>query len=456
MIESIEQAPRVETSDLCLLALASESHKSASLSEIGDPWLKVLLRRPSFDELHNELRCKPKAGTLAEVREAYLPTNEIVTLVGQVFDALRHSLERKDFGDPTFRRYFHALSELFSGHQKVSLPAFPASLCGTGIRVTGVSGSGKTALLQRLRVMLGPPHFLEFQERLKGRLCFVPMLIVRYPDCGTVKGLVAGIREQLLAQLATIHTQPTALKEMFKGDMVGGAISACLTANVGLIAIDGACSEAVTPDIVDVMKAINRLKNYTGTPIIFTATPSFMHVAAHCGSVFANLFNGPALHLSVMAPPKPQKISTRDGEVGVFDVSTSGIWYQFCRWHFGLWKFKQSDMPTLLPDWIFPFALGRVGWLSQGFDALRAKLESMPQITASEITENMVKLAFYNQLDVHEEARHAINKSLGDKPTLDEVDFLRFSDHLDTSVFLTSKFRQYLSKGGKRSRESRR
>ncbi|MFC0167611.1 TnsA endonuclease N-terminal domain-containing protein [Pseudoduganella danionis] len=40
--------------------------------------------------------------------------------------------------------------------------------------------------------------------------------------------------------------------------------------------------------------------------------------------------------------------------------------------------------------------------------------------------------------------------------TLDEVDFLRFADHLDTSVFLTSKFRQYLSKGGKRSRESRR
>lgn len=453
MVEARDLVPKVESSDLTLKVLVSEYRQSAAVRDIDDPWIKVLLRQPSFDELHDELRCRPKTGTLAEVREAYLPTHEVVTLVGQVFDALRHALEKKDFGDQKFLRYFYAISQYYSGKPKISLPAYPASLCGIGIRVTGVSGTGKTALLQRLRVMLGPPHFLHFQERLPGRLCFVPMLIVRYPDCGTVKGLVAGIREQLLSQIATVHTPPTALKEMLRGDIVSAAISACLTANVGLIAIDGACSESITTELVDVMKAINRLKNYTGTPILFTATPSFMHVAAQCGSVFANLFNGPALHLSVMEPPTLEKTSARNGEEEVPVVSTSGIWYQFCRWQFGLWKFKQSEMPTLLPAWTFPFALGRIGWLSQGFDALRAKADSMPQITAAEISENMVKLAFHNQLDAHEGARYAISKSLGDKSSLDEVEFLSFLDHLDTSVFQTRKFRQYLSKGAKRSRE---
>lgn len=170
-------------------ALVSEFHNSASLHDIDNPWIKVLLRRPSFDELYDALISEPAEGTASEARESYMPTSEIVITVGQVFDAIRHALERKDFGDPTFNRYFHALGESFSGNPKVNLPPYPAGLAGVGIRVTGVSRSGKTALLQRLRVLLGPPHYLEFHEGIQGRLCFVPMLIVRYPDCGTVKGL---------------------------------------------------------------------------------------------------------------------------------------------------------------------------------------------------------------------------------------------------------------------------
>jgi hypothetical protein len=435
--------PEVRPRRPSMKALVSEYHNSASLHDIDNPWIKVLLRRPSFDELYDALICEPAEGTASEARESYMPTSEIVTTVGQVFDAIRHTLERKDFGDPTFNRYFHALGEFFSGNRKVNLPPYPAGLAGVGIRVTGVSRSGKTALLQRLRVLLGRPHYLHFHEGIQGKLCFVPMLIVRYPDCGTVKGLIAGIREQLLAQLATVDTKPTALKEMLRGDVVAEAVCACMTANVGLIAIDGASFDVITSDLVDVLKAINRLKNYTGIPIIFTATPVFMHIAAQRGSVFANLFNGPALHLSPFEAPKIER--KRDGKAEDAHLASTGIWYQMCQWQFGLSRFEQGHMPQQLPAWTYAYALGRIGWLSEGFGALRAIVDSRGELTASDINEDLVTAAFHNQLDVHDGARTAIVKSWEEKSSLDDADFLCFLDHFDTHIFQSRRFRQHLN-----------
>lgn len=444
MADSLSITPRVRRPSV--KTMIAEFHKSASLRDIDNEWISDWLRCPSYDELYDTLIREPIEGTPSEARDCYMPTSEIVTTAGQIFEAIRHTLERKDFGDPTFLRYFFATAELFKGTRKVNLPPYPEGLAGIGIRVTGVSRSGKTAFLQRLRVLLGPAHFIDFPDKRDGRLCFVPMLIVRYPDCGTVKGLVAGIREQLVAQLATVDTAPTALKEMMTGDIVAGAICACLIANVGLIAIDGACFDVITGDMVDILKSINRLKNYTGIPIIFTATPVFMHIASKRGSVFANLFNGPALHLSPLAEPrKVEQKSVTKAAAEVRESTNLGIWHQMCQWQFGLWKFEQAQMPEQLSAWTFPYGLGRLGWLSEGFEALRATISSRPEFTACDITEDLVTTAFNNQLDIHVGARTAIVKSWDVKLPLDDADFLNFLDHFDTPVFQTMKFRQYLN-----------
>lgn len=403
-------------------ARMAELRRHVSLEE-----LTIIMRAPAIPERIQlrDAEASTKLNALGNFLQAYLPPTEIVNFVSLIHAAIKRAYQSKQFGNVEFRKFFHGTKDVFES-KNGEIPPLPSCLsphAGIGFVLIGPSNVGRTALLERLRIFLGKPFFVNSESPAPARLWVIPMLYLTYPTCGTLRGLIRDIRSKILEDIPEYDTSATPLRALLGTDAQNSAIAICILLNVGLIVLDGAGARNINRDTSDIFTFLNKLKVSSGIAILVSGTCAFMRVSSFLGTLSSNLFNGPALHLSPIAPPPPAAAGD--------DATSPGIWRQINAWFWKQGLFgTDCAMPEGLPDWTYEITLGRLGWLAQGFRALHMNLVTKPELSEpGKLNKNYVQRVFNLQLRLHKEAIQAVTsvevtvKSVSQSTFLKNLDF---------------------------------
>lgn len=380
-----------------------------------------------------------KLDSLADFGMSYRPTAEVVAFVETLLAKIRLAYQHKDFADERYRTFYYSSRNVMEGAALLPLPE-GLKLPGLGFSMVGPSGMGRTALINRLKDILGKP----FQTRLPheaapAQMWVIPILVLDYPACGTVQGLLSELRRVLRSELGNINTPPKVLHDLLGTDGPSAAIHLCIQLNILLIVIDGASARSMAGSSFDVLGFLLRLREHAGIPFVLSGTCAFMALASLAGSSSSNLLNGPTLHLDPIPAPEI------DPEVA--PKSLPGLWYQMNRWLWSLGPFSPSNqMPEALPTWTYKFAVGRMSWLIQGFEDLHQfliKKESLRK--PGDVTEAEVERVFQRRLRLHSMAR----KVAVSGREAEYADVALHFDHFPASFFDSSQHQKWLLQVGR-------
>lgn len=414
----------------------------------GNPRLEALMHIPSFEQMRAmlsfravssdpELWLAPREVRLDALKnftQSYQPTIEAVHFAEVVCGGVRNHLELQEYEDPDFREWFYLVRDFLSGYEP-ELPRTRATGGPSCMAITGASQTGKTAFLQRIRLVIGKPIALEGGETSPS-LRLVPVLSVFYPECNTVEGLLRNIRHALLTEVGGPKADQKHFPE-FKGSKGADiAISLCVLLNVCLITVDGASARHATGRSMEVVKFLLRLQSYAGMQVVVSGTPVFMDFIGRDGSLSANFFSGRQFSLDPIRSPEVNS----DGS-----VSTNGMWFQRNLWYWELGLFGRKDipMPEMLPIWTYEYAHGREGWLAQGYAALHTALLNKPRLLEpGQLKQQEVAKAFQLQLRNQGSAIAVVHATEAETPLIDDTDFYDYLDHFP-SKFIGSSDTKY-------------
>lgn len=440
--------------DARMLPVTVASNGATSVSDLRSARMVDMMRIPTTDELRAKMRMpgipndprlktanvETKLAALSSFGQAYLPLREVLTFVSSLLAKIREVYRAKQFGGEEFRLYFHANSEVMRGERLRPLPACLSSINGTGFTLTGPSLMGRTATLQRLVEILGKPFLVEGDRPVPRRMWVTPILYLRYPTCGTLKGLIRDLRERVLADTGCYNTDINAFSDLEGPNGENVAIALCTLINVGVFALDGGGFTNVNRKTESIFRFLLKLRQFTGIPVLISGTSAFMYSASYMGNLASNLFNGHSLHLDPIRRPNQRQDDGDSSEL------KKGVWEQMNEWQ---WKQgfleEHCRMPAALPTWTHQVTFGRLGWLTQGFESLHVALLNKPELQEpGALTEGHVKAIFDVRLQVHNGARIALAKLRDIPSTKAKISFIKNLDHLPTSSFDEPQMHEWL------------
>lgn len=421
-------------------------------SSVDSRWAQMLQIRTS-SEVRRLLRSPPVArdpelwaadpsrqiDALAGLPNGYLALDSHVTFVESLLARVRAATAARNFGDGRYRLLYHGTRSVLQGGPLSVLPPAPRSLIGTGMALCGPSQLGRTALLQRIRTLLGEPFVAELPPPGPPMMLVVPMLSSHYPTCGTLRGLLQDLRHNLVIEVGAAGASPDAYSDLLGPNGPNMAIALCIALNVSVLAVDGACAESLrTGQPLEVMGFLERLQQRSGILVLLSGTPAFMHAVEKVGSKGANLGNGRELHFDPLPPPLP-----KDDPDGAADKD---VWRQINHWYWTCGVLSPDHkMPDELPVWTYASCIGRWGWLAKGFEALLTELVKNPELLdLGALTQDFVTNVFEANLNLQSGARRVAAKCWETGTVESDADFYNYMDHLPISVFRTDKYRDWL------------
>lgn len=334
---------------------------------------------PTFQDAMNGLRFKVtsmldtpgtvsnehKLSALTQFSSAYFPSSANAWLAQKVIAMVRASLSLRDPSQPRYSKFIHGQRDVMAGGELKAMPAFLHSLQGAGVLLAGPTGTGKTAFIQRLRACIGEEHTL---VRLGGaapaEMRFLPVLYVRWPDCGTLLGLLGNMRNALISELGSADTDVRALSYFFGKRGQNIAIATCIFLNLGLFVIDGASIRSLRGEYREILNFVATLQEFSGIPTIVSCTYPVAQVVTRLGGRGANLSNFGA-HYFDLVPP-------------------GNLWHLYCHFAWKLGQLDKSwDMPAHLPECVWNASLGNFRIATHGFIAIHQALINTPTLWAS-------------------------------------------------------------------------
>jgi hypothetical protein len=432
----------------------------------GNQRLLELLRVPSSEEVQERLHYDAvpwrqellsadrslKIDALASIGDAYLPTSAVTAFVEVILARVRRHVYLKNFKDDRYRNLYHLSARIVAeGKSVAALPNAKSSLKGSCFSLIGPSQMGKTALLQRIRTILGPTFEVrmgrydsprEHASETPSKMMVIPCLNLSMPKCRTVNGFLSHLRDCLVGEIRDADTPSNALAQLESTSGETMAASACILLNVCLITVDGADFRAVEMDNLEIAEFLVRLQQYTGIPILLSCTSAYSHFLSLSGSLSSNLFGAFSYHLDPIRKPT----------VGNRELREMSIWYQKVKWYWKMGAFSRTHaMPEELPDWTWEFTQGREGWLSQGFEALHIKLITHPHLLQpGKLTKEEVKKVFDACLRTQAEAVKLAKLQMEDAPIESAPAFCDFLDHFPLEYIRAKGNEQWLSTIGGR------
>lgn len=408
--------------------------------------LEVLFQVPPSDQVRRALQHRGvpadpallhadtahKLDAMSSFGSSFLATDETATFVELVLAQVRRHLAAKNFGDEHYRRFYNQTIRVMNGEPLFPLPSSLESLSGSCLALVGPSMTGKTALLQRIRVMLGSPFSVEARPITRWRgstpatMTFIPSLNLTYPSCNTTHGLLKDLRERLVPCISTDDTPAHVLTDLLGPNGENAAIAACILLNVSLITVDGGNLSSISGNAFEIPAFLLKLNQYSGIPVVLSGTCAYHHYISLAGSRSANLFSELQHHLDPLEEPGVDP----DG-----GPRKDSIWYQKNLWYWSLGMVSRDiPMPESLPVWTYLAARGREGWLAQGFKALHVELIKKPRLLApGALTQKEVTRVFELQLRMQKKARQVIAQLQQSNVVEDDADFYDYMDHFPLS-----------------------
>lgn len=362
-----------------------------------------------------------KKDALAGFDQSYLPTEEAIAFFLIVLARIRWFLASKNFEDAEYVSWYYELLKFFTGQEKY-LPRTRATGAARCMVISGASLTGKTALLQRIRIAMGTPFSLQGGLDVP-EIHLVPHISVDYPTCNTVDGLLAALRQALVTEVGRSTANQADFPKFVGAKGQDIAISLCVMLNVCLITIDGAGYSSATKPSINVMDFLLKLQKYSGITVLVSGTCVFMHYLSKFGEKASNFFGGPQLAIDPYSAPELDSKGK---------VETDGVWYQRNLWYWKLGLFGQSiPMPEELPVWTFRCTQGREGWLVQGFEALHHRLIDEPELLKPrKLTEEIAAEIFEIRLQNQSETIEVVRQAEEFESIQEDVDFYDNVDHL--------------------------
>lgn len=366
-------------------------------------------------------RPEEKIRALVHFDRGYLATEEVCRFTVSLVSAFVGGMRSRALDNPRYRRYFGSFLDHVQGAARSPARESIDTLSGINFVVKGCSQMGRTAYVQRLRQLFGPPFRVVRPGAEFPQLWYFPIVVLRWPTCGTPEGLYKQFREKLISELK----DPTDLRPILRkatGERAPTALIAlCVLLNVGLLVIDGACAESIRCGMREILCFLSTLQGHTNVPLLISCSEVFHYEASRVTREGANVLKGKVLTLRPLAPPLPTETDR-----------TPGLWYMFNLW---LWRAglipKAVPMPRELPVWTHELTLGRIGWLTRGFRELHDRLAWEPDLLSGGVAKALVVEVFESQLTSESEARVVIQQ-LRDDPhnAISERKLAPYLDHL--------------------------
>ncbi|MBG7622084.1 hypothetical protein I5R65_21640 [Herbaspirillum sp. AP02] len=366
---------------------------------------------------------------------AYRPVEEEIDFVQILTANMRLSMSERDFSNPIFKQHWYNHEYIKKGGHLNPIPNCVQGM-GRSMILLGPSQNGTSSLLKRIKALAGETIRIPGGKYEPPIVHVVPLLILNYPACGTVRGLLTEMREKLRLEIASADSSHRALEQLSVSDInvaTNAAIGFCIRAMVGAIVIDGASSKFINKGTGAILSFLARLKQATGIPLVLAGTCAFMHITGLDGSTSSNLLDGDTTFLPPFEKPKLDANKR---------IVTGGLWYQANDWHWSLGVLPKSvSMPPMLPFWTHVHAQGRRGWLKAGFKKLHLHLARNPDVAINGlVTKELVKDLFDKALLLQKTARDAVFHS-STKMGVTEVDFVSHMDHFLPSFFHLPKYK---------------
>ncbi|OWW20767.1 hypothetical protein [Noviherbaspirillum denitrificans] len=329
---------------------------------------KELLRRrgvPKLEDLEGK-SVEDKIAALAYLQYAYNPPLAAARFTQKVLASVRASLLLRNPEDRRYWQFLYQQGQVLRGGRPIAMPQFLRSLQGAGFILAGPSGVGKTALVQRLRALIGQePVLVNWGGDAPAQMTFIPMVVVKWPECGTLAGLLANFRQVLISEIGPSVATDYHFSNFMGSNGTNAAISAALLLNLGLFVLDGGCIRSLRGEFRDILGFISTLQRNSGIPTLITCTYPVLQAIARSGGAGANTASAHAEFLDLL-PPGP-------------------LWASYCKffWNLGLAE-PCIPMPGYIPSLMWKFSRGDMGIMSQGFSGLHHALLDHPQLLAGE------------------------------------------------------------------------
>jgi hypothetical protein len=365
---------------------------------------------------------------------AYRPVDEECELVEILNANMRLSMSERNFSNPHFKQHWYNHEYISKGGHLNPIPTCVQGM-GRSMILLGPSQNGTSSLLNRIKALAGGTIRIPGGQYEPPIVHVIPLLILNYPVCGTVRGLLTEMREKLRVEITSAGSSHRALEQLSASDInvaTNAAIGFCIRSMVGAIVIDGASSKFINKGTGAVLSFLARLKQATGIPLVLAGTCAFMHVTGLDNSTSSNLLDGDTTFLPPFEKPKLDADKR---------IATGGLWYQANDWHWSLGVLPKSVlMPPMLPFWTHALSQGRRGWLKAGFKKLHLHLARNPDVALKGlVTKDLVTDLFEKALLLQKPARVAVSHSLMKKGVTD-ADFVTHMDHFLPSFFHLPKY----------------
>jgi len=383
-----------------------------------------------------------KAGPEAKIRamtqfdKGYLATEEVAKYTYTVVSAYVDCMQTRDLTNPRYRRYFYSFQQAVQGRGPIPSRESLDTLIGINFVITGRSQLGRTAYIQRLRNLFGAPFRVVAPSLSDIKLVwYFPILVLQWPRCGTLKGLLEQFREKLVSEIKDPKDIASVFRKMRGKNAASAVIAASVLLNIGMVVIDGASAHSLKGHVREILVFLCRLQGHTNIPLLFSCSDVFMEGAKRLGpDVDAVLRGGRLAFEPLNAPPSVDAVLRGRSllEVGNQVLANLGRWYQFNLWFWraGLLP-PHLDMPHDLPKWTHELCHGRLGWLASGFRGLHERLACEPELLKNGgPSEEVVRVTFETQLRTWEAARTAITAYGRDLASVSRSVIHQHLDHL--------------------------
>lgn len=384
-----------------------------------------------------------KAGPEAKIQamtqfgKGYLATEDIVRYTYTLVSAYVDCMQNKCITNPRYRRYFYSFQQAVQGRGPIPSRDNLDTLTGVNFVITGCSQSGRTAYIQRLRNLFGPPFRVVASSLADIKLVwYFPIVVLQWPSCGTLKGLLEQIREKFVSEIKDPASLAPIFRKMRGKSAASAVIAVSVLLNVGLFVIDGANAQSLKGQIRDILKFLCRLQGHTNIPLLLSCTDMFMAGAKQLDSDVDAVLSGRIFAFMPMVAPPDNIEAILCGrslhDVTADDLDKLDFWYQFNLW---FWKAgllsPLLEMPHGLPKWTFEVCRGRIGWLAAGFRALHERLAWEPELLKNGgPSKEVVVEIFGMQLRTYEPARRAIAAYVEDPASISRPAVRQYLDHL--------------------------
>lgn len=384
-----------------------------------------------------------KAGPEAKLRamtqfdKGYLATEQVARYTYSLVSAYVDCMDAKHLTNPRYRRYFYSFQQAVQGRGPIPSRESLDTLTGVNFVITGRSQSGRTAYIQRLRNMFGAPFRVVAPSLDDIKLVwFMPIMVLQWPSCGTLKGLLEQFRDKLVSEIKDPQSLAPVFKRMRGKNAATAAIAASVLLNIGLFVIDGACAHSLKGRVREILMFLCKLQGHTNIPLLFSCTDVFMQGAKQLGPEVDAVLRGRSLALEPLNAPRPDVDAVLRGrnllEARNEDLAKLGLWYQFNLWFWraGLLS-PLHEMPHDLPKWTHRLCHGRPGWLAAGFRALHERLAWEPTLLKNGgPSESAVEETFETVLRTCAAARSAITEYGKDQASVSRSIVYQHLDHL--------------------------